>query len=588
MLSSEFYRKVNKHLYYKEGYMSLSKLPLLKQSPKLSTVQIDFSGILIDSKNDSAKELFAEHIINGVSHDVIGASFEKSLEYFERKNLGQYYTPKEIVEYILSQLNITKDTKILDPACGCGSFIMEAFELLKREYGLRSIKNIYGVDINENAVNMTRLCLFRNVGFNQDFIETIKSNIKTGNSIVSNPLIDKNAFIWESEFTDVFKSGGFDLIIGNPPYVTLNQSSQFDPEESFYSSIINGPINAATLMICRSIDILKPNGVLAFLLPKSILYVNSYSKFREYILNNTEILQLYDLGSRFDDVRGEQFILILKKNKPSLKNYIRVCVYDSKNKGLDKQSTIFLEQDELKKSDRILTFDNQEYYPLLNKLAKIGVSLDTYIAGKIFRGLPIGGNHTSVINKPLAEKVIRGKDIAKFRIRNISFLEETLLLQQSESKIKEIKQKKIVLQNIFSAEAGIISAYDPEGLLTLDTVTNIVVKSDNDGKYLLALLNSKLINFYVMYYLFNKSKLTMHTDKAYLGLIPIIDTPDKNIISAMVNIIEKITRGNGTIDHKEKQRELDKLVYKLYSLSGREINLVESAVNKIISEKSRW
>lgn len=568
--------------------MNLRKMPLLEQKPDLSAIQIDFSSILIDTKEDSVKEMFAEHVANGVSHDIIGASFEKSLEYFERKNTGQYYTPKGIVEYILSQLDINEDSKILDPSCGCGSFIMEAFELLKKKYGLRAIKNIYGVDLNDNAANVTRLCLFRNVGFDKKYIDTIKSNIKTGNSIVSNPLIDKNAFKWQSEYKEVIESGGFDIIIGNPPYVTLSQSSEYDPEESFYSSVINGPVNAATLMICRSIDILKQGGVLAFLVPKSILYVNSYSKFREYILNNTEILQIYDLGARFDDVRGEQFILMLRKNKPSLKNKVKICVYDSKINGLNKQSTVFVEQNELTQTGRMLTFDNKEYYALVNKLSKIGVSLEAYTDGKIFRGLPVGGNHTSIINKQRSEKVIRGKDIAKFRIKDTPFLDESLLLQQSGSKIKEIKKKKIVLQNIFSAEAGIISAYDSQGLLTLDTVTNIIVKSDLEGKYLFALLNSKLMNFYVMYYLFNKSKLTMHTDKAYLGLIPIISDPDKLTMGAMVGIIDEIMSGSGTLDPKEKQRELDKLVYRLYSLDKEEINLVESAINKMMSRKSLW
>ncbi|MCB4792783.1 MAG: N-6 DNA methylase [Elusimicrobia bacterium] len=568
--------------------MNLRKMPLLEQKPDSSALQIDFGSILINTKNGSVKEMFAEHVANGLPHDIVGASFEKSLEYFERKNTGQYYTPKEIVEYILSQLDINEDSKILDPSCGCGSFIMETFELLKKKYGMQSIKNIYGVDLNDNAANVTRLCLFRNVEFNKRYIDTIKGNIKTGNSIVSNPLIDKNAFNWGLEYREVLESGGFDVIIGNPPYVTLSQSSAFDPEESFYSSIINGPVNAATLMICRSLDLLKQGGILAFLLPKSILYVNSYSKFREYISDNTEIQQIYDLGPRFEDVRGEQFILILKKSKPSIINKVKISVFEAKLNGLNNQPTAYVEQNELKHSGRFLTFENKEYYSLVSKLAKIGVSLETYTDGKIFRGLPIGGNHTTVLNKPNSERVIRGKDIAKFRIKTLPLIDSAQLQKQSDSKIREIKKKKIVLQNIFSAEAGIISSYDAKGLLTLDTVTNIIVKSDFEGKYILALLNSKLINFYIMYYLFNKSRLTMHADKAYLGLIPVINEPDKRIVNSMISIIDDIVNGIGTVDPKEKQRDLDKLVYRLYSLNKEEIILIESAVNKIMSRKSIW
>jgi len=80
----------------------------------------------------------------------------------------------------------------------------------------------------------------------------------------------------------------------------------------------------------------------------------------------------------------------------------------------------------------------------------------------------------------------------------------------------------------------------------------------------------------------------MHTDKAYLGLIPIIDNPDKRTMNSIISIVNEIMAGNGSIDHKEKQRELDKLVYGLYSLDKKEINLIESAVNKIMSKKSVW
>ncbi len=294
---------------------------------------------LVDAHNGHVKELFIDSVRNNHSHDSMGQLFEKSLEKFERKDMGQYYTPKLIVEYMISQLDIKKDSKVLDPSCGCGSFLLTLFDVFKEKYGIQFIKNIFGVDINDAATDMTRLCLSRKSGFKDNYVPLIRQNIKTGNSIVLNRILDKSAFDWNFEFRDVMKNGGFDFIIGNPPYVTLT-SADFDASESIYNQLTDGPVNAATLMIGKSLDLLKENGILAFLLPKSILYVDSYAKLRNYLAHNTEILQIYDLGSKFKDVRGEQFILFVRKSIPDKESHVKVCVFKDKAKGLSEQSFI--------------------------------------------------------------------------------------------------------------------------------------------------------------------------------------------------------------------------------------------------------
>jgi len=151
-----------------------------------------------------------------------------------------------------------------------------------------------------------------------------------------------------------------------------------------------------------------------------------------------------------------------------------------------------------------------------------------------------------------------------------------------------LKNKKVVLQNIFSSESGIIAAYDTDNLLTLDTVTNILVENDKKGKYLLSLLNSKLINFYLMYGIFDKSKLTMHLDKSYIGLVPIIDKTDDLKQTQLIKVIDSIIAIDGTDMIKEKLKDIDKLVYEIYLLNKREIAIVEEAVTEMLSGKSVW
>lgn len=95
------------------------------------------------------------------------------------------------------------------------------------------------------------------------------------------------------------KNGGFDVIIGNPPYVTVKKSIDFNIKDSAFNEVIDGTVNCATLMVVRSLELLKENGTIGFLLPKSMLRVESYRKFREYILNNTAIIDVFDIGQAF-------------------------------------------------------------------------------------------------------------------------------------------------------------------------------------------------------------------------------------------------------------------------------------------------
>ncbi len=554
----------------------------------LNKIQREFN-YLVGAKNDNIKNIFIDFFKNASSTEIIGKHFEHSLEKIDRKNRGQYYTPSVIAEYIISQLNIKDDSKILDPACGCGSFLLTIFDLFKDKYGIEFLNNIHGVDINEDAVKMTQICLYLKSTFNDNYIDIIKRNIKVGNSIVINKKICKNGFDWYLEFNNVMCEGGFDFIIGNPPYVTISKCRDFDLSESIYKKIVNGSVNAASLMIGRSLELLKKNGILAFLLPKSILHVNSYSKLRKYIVENTEILKIFDLGSKFKDVRGEQVILIIKKKMPLLKNEIRINTTICKDEELSNQPFITIQQNKFVESGRFLTFSDIKHYKIIERISRLGVSLEKFVNGKIFRGVSVGGNYT----QPKTEngrgvEVVRGKDIKKYIIRSLNILNNKFLEGQSKEKIKNIMNRKVVLQNIFSSESGVIAAYDDKKLLTLDTVTNILVSNDKKGKYILALLNSKLINFYLMYGIFNRSRLTMHMDKSYIGLIPIKENPNKIQLDKLIEIIDLLREGKDLKLQKEKNRQIDELVYDIYSLKKEEIEIVEEGVLNLLSEKSLW
>jgi len=511
-----------------------------------------------------------------IKEDTLGVLFERLIKEEERKDLGQFYTPQEIVNYMINFLEIKPESNILDPTCGCGVFLVTAYNYLKR-INPNAIQNIYGVDLNKSATKIARINLWLRNGQNLNSLKILEKNIKIGNSIVENRFVDKKAFNWKEEFSSVLNEGGFDFIIGNPPYVTLKNKIDYDVNESFFSEIANGSTNAASLVIAKSYELLKEGGIMAFVLPKTLIRVNSYSRLREFLLDNSRILHIYDLGVCFKDVRGEQIVLFIQKTNKKEQienNKVLIRIFDNNEE-------FFVPQSIFKKYNTFLMFEDEKYYDLIERIT--GHNLEDIT--DIFRGIPISPN-SKIISKSKAKNklsIIKGNNISKFAYSN-SFFVEVNKLGSNLSKIEEFKKEKIILQNIFSSEAGIISCIDEKGNLNFDTVTNIVLKDASlDLRYIFGLLNSKLINFYLLYTIYNKSKLTMHTDRVYLGKIP-IKKVDKKTQKEIISIVTKVNVNNS----KNILPELDEKVYKLYGITKKEQDKINLALKQIMSKKSLW
>ncbi|MEW5896177.1 MAG: N-6 DNA methylase [Nanoarchaeota archaeon] len=525
--------------------------------------------------NQVINKIEQENLIK-INEDTLGLLFEKLIKEQEKKDLGQFYTPQEIVNYIISFLNIKPNSKILDPTCGCGVFLVTVHNFLKRT-NPNAIKNIYGIDLNDSATKITRINLWLRNGHNLNSLKILERNIKIGNSIVENKLIDKKAFNWKEQFSDIFDEGGFDFIIGNPPYVTLKNERDYDIKESCFSQIANGNTNAASLVIVKSYEFLKDGGIMAFVLPKTLIRVNSYAKLREFLLNNSKILHIFDLGTCFKDVRGEQIILFVQKTHKKQdinKNKILIRLFESNKE-------FYIPQNMLKKHNAFLLFEDKTYYDLIEKIE--GENFGDI--ANIFRGIALSP-YSKIVSKSNGKNkipIIKGNDISKFSHSNTFYL-DAINLKNNSLKLREFDERKIILQNIFSSEAGIISCIDESGDLNFDTVTNVVLKNKSfELDYIYGLLNSKLINFYLIYAVYNKSKLTMHTDKIYLGKIPIKKTSKRNQ-REIGNIARKLNPKNAKI----LLPKLDEKIYNLYNITKSERVRIDFALKRIMSKKSVW
>jgi type I restriction-modification system DNA methylase subunit len=223
-------------------------------------------------------------------------NYENTLNIDFRKDFGIFYSPNLITNYIVEEcfesyfsnqkfdLVSLQQITILDCACGVGAFLIESFDYLLKKYQNYFPNfpnpqkwiienNLFGVDIDENAVEICKMQLFEKSGFESQ-------NIKLGNSLIEDKNIDEKAFVWKKEFPLPFQKGGFDLIVGNPPYFNIGKEHKLK-ESPYFSILANGITNVASLFVKLSIDLLKNQGIVSLIIPKSFLNVNSWLPLRK-------------------------------------------------------------------------------------------------------------------------------------------------------------------------------------------------------------------------------------------------------------------------------------------------------------------
>ena len=169
--------------------------------------------------------------------EALGLNEEIRLPEKIKKKLNK--EEQNLLDRLYQYRNFLLELKIIDPACGSGAFLNQALEFLIKEHafidkyrrileneslGLYDIEiailenNLYGVDINADAVEIAKLSLWLRTAQKGRKLTDLSNNIKCGNSLIDDKTVDKNAFIWQNEFPQIMANGGFDIVIGNPPY----------------------------------------------------------------------------------------------------------------------------------------------------------------------------------------------------------------------------------------------------------------------------------------------------------------------------------------------------------------------------------
>jgi type I restriction-modification system DNA methylase subunit len=479
---------------------------------------------------------------------------------------------KKLERAFLDYQDHLRSIKVLDPACGSGAFLVGAFDYLLEENkrvaqvlgdirgGSKSIfdtenyikkvlqNNIFGVDLNAESVEITKLSLWLKTAQKGEKLITLKNNIKCGNSLVEDSNIaGKKAFKWDLEFKDILLSGGFDVIIGNPPYVFGGNAGISKDEKEYYKKKYKsgtGKINLFTLFIEKAYYLLKESGSFSYIIPNTFLRVTSYANSRKFFLENFLAYEIADLGDGiFEDAVTTAIILSAKKQIPTPDTVTRII------KDFSGDFTEVYQKDFVRAGYIIATNTSPHSNALIQKIISHSVPLGTLTKEMIF-GVVITKNKDQVVSEqqfPGYKPFLEGKDIGAYYIKPVhQYLNyDPKLLHRSRSREVFEVNEKILVQRISGGKKPLKAAYDNKGLYNKESINNIILNEEcgYNIKFILGLLNSDLINWFYNNQFTNESKLTVNISKEYMSRIPIVKCSDqKPLIVKVESMIDLTSR----------------------------------------------
>ena len=471
--------KYNSGLFHSEEFLSNLKIDDKILSAIINGLYYpdspyEFSVLEVEILGNIYEQFLGKTIRLTASHQ---AKVEEKPEV--RKAGGVYYTPQFIVEYIVSKTvgEMIKvkipaqisEIKILDPACGSGSFLLGAYSYLlqfhldyychpkKLKSSLKEgkiyqtgentyyltikekqnilLNNIYGVDIDAQAVEVTKLSLLLKLmeGENQESVGSLfkfsdftllpdlSQNIKCGNSLIETDYYTQqpisifndeemrqlNAFDWKTEFSTIYATGGFDVVIGNPPYVRQELLGSIKKYFQHKYKVYHGVADLFVYFIEKGISLLKHSGRFSYIVSNKWLRANYGKPLRQYLIKQ-HILELLDFGDLpvFTKATTYPSILTVLKNGPietfksvKLNTLEFSSIHDYSKENSFEVSTIGLK-------DSGWALIDKRNSLLLKKIFSLGIPLIEYVNGNIFRGILTGLNESFIVDMETKERLI--------------------------------------------------------------------------------------------------------------------------------------------------------------------------------------
>lgn len=561
------------------------------------------------------KDDFWEDLMSLTSYDfetdlnvnILGHIFEQSISDLEnlkselsdevqeqkkskRKKDGIFYTPEYITRFIVEQtvgkyLEDNPDSletiKILDPACGSGAFPNQAHSYLLAEHKARFeakineklkrgdaltlfdydpietnkgilLNNIFGVDLNQESVEITKLALWLKTASKSEKLQNLDKNIKCGNSLIADPeFAGKRAFDWNQSFKEVLDEGGFDVIIGNPPY-GADIDALYDWFEKNYPATSQGHKDTYKFFVDKAMSLLKENGYLGYIIPNTFLFQPKYKDLKELIEKYEYFV--VNLGDKiFEDAEVPVCILIIKNTKQiadpvfiDFSTYktneelsLRLIALDIKEERLRQKSS-----EEIFKKSNLTLSDVLEVKDGGIKYQRVNVGLSNKGGNDLYERLFNKNNENTFAH---TTPTWYGSLIDRYYISKTT--EEVFNLNYKEI----LKENEIVFfsQELFDKDEKILWRQTASYLQAVVVKDNRWFRNTIQGAYLkdkykqldiyycLAIINSKLYHYYYTTKIKEQGRVFPQVKLAYIKPLPFVI---------------------GTVEQQEKASEIAQLI----------------------------
>ncbi|MFX1532714.1 MAG: Eco57I restriction-modification methylase domain-containing protein [Promethearchaeota archaeon] len=567
-----------------------------------STTDLNFRATTLSEIFNGMRKLSPSLLLGTLYETYLNLSTAKN----HRKIRGIFYTPLEIVEYILDKtlqvkLNETAvdiNLSLLDPACGIGIFLIAAFQRISVFLNFRKIpkdklkhilQRFYGIDIDPFAISICKMWFIcelaryymdpKNPKMTLKEFVPLLSNIHVGNTLKTD--LKRTLSLKPNE--------GFTIVFGNPPYLAVKRGHfRYEKkvlQESF--SLAKGQFDAYELFIERAYQVLINKGFLGLILPRRFLTNEKNKLLRQFLLKNFEIYTLAEVGAPFQ-ASVETAILIAMKIQKEIKDQKskenqRVELLPAKE-FWSSQKGRYVPQKLLKKLPFSIFNVNldEELYTLICKISSDAKPLKEW-GVTIRRGIEIGKKNPLIMSKAKKgyQKLLRGEDIHPFAIH---FKEKYLLLQPNTSAFKSptvFASPKILVRRVANS---LIAAFDEiEEYLTLNTLYNIRLNQTCpfSHEFLVGLLNSRLHNFWLRHSFAITEKIFPYIRISQLAKLPIKFSQKKSsLIESHVKKIIELKRATDISKISLTQLtalyyQIDKVIFQLYEITPQEQGIIK-------------
>lgn len=390
-------------------------------------------------------------------------------------------------------------------------------------------------------------------------------------------------FLWHTYFADVFEQGGFDIVIGNPPY---NEVRDLDKElqESykkslFYAQARGGRLNLFQFFYPLALYILKSYGICSFITQNSILAEESAIGNRKMIFSDSLVLKVDSFPERdnvrlrvFESVKMSVAILLIRKQTNIVDQTFHVNVW--KDKFMSSKSILKISKQEIMQvypNDLVIPICDNIRWNILSKMRSVGIFSINAQAGEI----DMTKYKSNFSQDKIAYRVVTGAQVLRYRLTDTPSQGSVLYLKKvdlSESRYAAFEQERIVMQRITGVDSKIriIATMLPKCTYCANS-TNYISGCSNqiDLLYLLGVLNSKSINFF-----FKQTSTNTNVTSKEIAKFPIL--VNVNSISVITKLVKEILDlKQRMFDTSALENQIDFLVYHLYGLTYDEVLIID-------------